>query len=187
MGGACIVKNAPITRKEAVIGSAVWAAILLAAGWWFFGDQLGSLTSDGSQPDAFAAEQRKLSDKELLELAMPSPALAKQIREAANRKTLVFLMRDIEVTSAAALRSTDTKEFIVQQKLATLIMVRMSQLPDNDVECVAAATDLDSLLGSVGSSGPNVETVFESAAARWRQSMPACERGVGLKPASRAL
>lgn len=180
---------ATLTRREILTGSAIWAAILLAAGWWYFAPD-DSVSP--SQP-AHAAERRTLSDREFHEMAQVAPARAKQIREATDRKALVTMMRDIEKLAAIALRSTDTKEFMIQQRYASMVMIRMAQLPnaadDSNAECVMAATDLDSLLGDVGSSFSSAQTevAFEEGLARWRRSMPACEQAVGLKPVSRAL
>jgi hypothetical protein len=102
-------------------------------------------------------------------------------------------MREIERTSAAALRHADAKEFSIQLTYANLVMTRMAQIPDapngRDIDCMLASTSLYQLLSDVSRafSPARAEADYDFNSRQWRKAITSCERAVGLKPASRLL
>lgn len=179
---------------KAVHSPIFWLALVALIAWWQFGPASEDEPPPAPQERVVAqVAQPQLSDRQRYDLGMVAPVRAKAIRQAADRRSLVIFMREIEDATAAAIRQGDAREFKIQAQYAMLAMTRMAQIPnakgDRDIECVEAAGDLHSLLDDVarGFSPARIEQEYADNSKRWRKSMKSCERAVGLKPGSRQL
>ena len=180
--------------SKAVRSPIFWLAIVAGLVWWQFSPMADDETLSVLQRELAAQPAvSQLSEEQRYSMAMVDPARAKAIREAADRRSLVIAMREIELATAAALRQNDAREFKIQTQYAGLAMARMAQIPDaeggKDFDCVDAAISLHSLLDEVarGYSPARAEQAYSANAPRWQKTMTSCERGVGLKPVSRQL